>query len=74
MKIGCIEIDLEELLSNPPVEPLYCNPLASKNCDCDECRKILMRDAWFMWHDDEHIDTEEKLSAAVSSINWSDDA
>ena len=72
MKIGKIEIDLEELLSNPPPEPKFRNPFAFKNCDCRDCKDIILNDAWFFWHDNDHIKNEEQLADAVSRMNWGD--
>ena len=72
MKIGKIEIDLEELLSNPPPEPEFNQSHARKNCDCNECKDIIMHDAYFMWLDNDDIQTEQQLETAVSKMNFSE--
>ena len=72
MIIGKIEIDLEELLSKKPPEPKYRNPFARKDCDCRDCKDIILNDAWFFWHDNDHIKNEEQLADVVSRMNWGD--
>ena len=71
--IGKIKIDLEELLSNPPPEAEFRNPFARKDCDCEDCAKIIKSDAYYMWGDNEHIEDEEQLAAAVAKFNWGED-
>jgi hypothetical protein len=74
MIIGKIEIDLAELLSKKPPELRYRNrnPFAREDCDCRVCREIILRDAYFIWYDNDHIKTEEQLADAVSRMNWGD--
>jgi|TARA_R110002020_G_scaffold475039_2_gene708374 hypothetical protein len=74
MMIGNIKIDLEELLSNPPPEPKYNNPFAHKNCDCENCKAIILDDAYHLWMDNENIETEDQLVAAVEKFHWGEDA
>ena len=70
MKIGKVEFDLEELLSNKPPEPRFKNPFAHKDCDCVDCAEIIKNDAYWMWGDNDHIEDEEQLAEAVSKFNW----
>ena len=72
MKIGKIEIDLEELLSNPPPEPEFNQSHARKNCDCNECKDIIMHDAYHLWFDNDHIQTEQQLKTAVSKVSFNE--
>ena len=72
MKIGKIEINLKELLSGPPPQPEFNQSHARKNCDCRECKDIIMHDAYFIWHDSDHIETEEQLADAVNKLSFSE--
>ena len=70
MKIGKIEIDLDELLlSGPPPQPAFNQSYARKNCDCKECKDIIMHDVYSMCLDNHNI-TEKQLIDAVSKMNF----
>lgn len=70
MMIGNIKIELEELLSSPAPEiPKYYNPYANLSYDCEDCKKIIMHDAWHIWHNNDHIETEKQLVDPVTLLN-----
>ena len=73
MIIGKVKIDLEELLCGEPPHDEFRNPFARQNCDCEDCTNIIRRDAYYMWGDNEQIEDEQGLAAAVAKFNWGKD-
>ncbi len=67
MIIGKIKIKPEDLKKKPK-EPMWINPYARKDCDCEECENIIKSDAWFIYNDNDGI-TDQRLIEAVSKQN-----
>ena len=72
MIIEVVEIKPEDL-KKKPIEPMWLNPYAVKDCDCEECVNIIKHDAWFIYNDNDGI-TDQRLIEAVSKQNgWIED-
>ena len=67
MKIGVVEIKPGDLKKKPK-EPMWINPYARKDCDCEECTNIIKHDAWLI-HNDNNGLTGQRLIDAVSKQN-----